>query len=157
MDISKINLNSSSVNRDFLYKRDDEKTKKIRSILGYDDELFKSKKEDSKIKVNYNQTVYFEHPKNLSDKNSSEKQIERLISNVFHNSSNPPLLDKIERGGSNIKFNFNINNNYYNANYNVLDTKNERNTAFNVPESSSIHDIPRLTYNNPTNRCIIIL
>lgn len=152
MDNNRINLNSST-NKDFLYKKDDEKTKKIRSILGYEDEIFKPKKVDSKIKVNYNQTVYFEKPKNFSNGNSSEKQIERLISNVFNNSSNPPLLDKIEKG-SNIKFNFNINNNYYNANYNVVDSKNERNTAFNIePASNRTNDGPRLTYNNSGNRC----
>lgn len=148
MDNSRLSLNSS-LNKDFRYIKDHEKAKKIRSILGYDDEILKqTKKADSKIKVNYNQTVYFDQPKNLSDKNSSEKQIEKLISNVFNNSSNPPLLDKIEKG-SNIKFNFNINNNYYNANYNVLDAKNERNTVYNAPSATNIvNDVPRMTYNN---------
>jgi len=151
MDNSRTKLNSST-NKDFQYKIDQEKTKKIRFILGYDSEIFKPKKGISKIKVNYNQTVYFEQPKNLSDKNSSEKQIEKLITNVFNNSSNPPLLDKIEKG-SNIKFNFNINNNFYNANYNVFDTKNDRNTVFNMPASNLMNDIPRMTYNNSSNKC----
>lgn len=155
MDNSRNKLSSLNNSKDFQFKKDDDKTKKIRTILGYDEELFRPKKGESKIKVNYNQTVYFEQPKNLSDKNSSEKQIEKLISNVFNKNSNTQLIDKIDKG-SNIKFNFNINNNYYNANYNVLNDKNNRNTAFNSSSKDTMIDIPRMTYNGSNISCIII-
>ncbi len=147
--------NNTSFNKEIKYKRDEEKKKKIRSILGYDDEILNGKRVDSKIKVKYNQTVYFEQPQNIIDKNSSEKKLEKFISNVFNNSNNPPLIDKIEKG-SNIKFNFNINNNYYNSNYNVLESKNERAASYNVLNTNNSYitnNIPRMTHYNPSFNC----
>jgi len=147
-------ISNPLLDKKIFYQKDEEKAKKIRSILGYDEDILKPKKPESKIKVRYNQTVYFENPQN--SKNSNEKQIEKLISNVFNNTSSSHILDKIEKG-SNIKFNFNINNNFYNANINnAFESKNDKNTFDeNYKSINCMANNPRITYNNPRSKCII--
>lgn len=142
-------IENYSTNNYYNYKKDEEKTKKIKSVLGYEEDFNQSRKNQNNIKVNYNQTVYFDQPNGFFDKKENEKQIQKLISNVFSNPSKPPVLDKIETGSS-IKFNFNINNNFYNANYNIQESTQDK----NIPYVNNFSQNPRITYcdNNSHNK-----
>lgn len=135
------------------FTKDQGMQKKIRSILGYDDDIL-NKKENSKLKINYDKTVYFDQ-NNFTKNDESEKQIKKFISNVFNNTSNPPIFDKLQKG-SNIKFNFNINNNFYNSSFtnnNQLDQNNFRNTYTEKMSSSNlIGNFPNNNINNSGNK-----
>ena len=126
-----------------VYIRDVDKLKKIRSILGYEDNLTNSKKDEiSQLKVNYNPKVYFEPMNDNNNKIENDKQIHKLISNVFNN-KNPPIIDKFDKG-SNIKFNVNINNNYYNSNYNY-NTQNTENSSTTNNDKNSYIESQKIT------------
>ena len=119
-------------------KKDQDLQNKIRSIIGYEDDIINKKDAANKLKIDYNKVIYFDQENKLTKENiDSEKQINKFISNVFDNSSNDnsnknkniksnnnlPIFNEIQKG-SNIKFNFNINNNFFNSNISNNDNKN---------------------------------
>ena len=135
------------------FTKDQEMQKKIRSILGYDDDVLNKKETSNKLKINYNKKVYFDQANKFSQNNNSEKQIQKFISNVFNDYSNPPIFDKIQKG-SNIKFNFNINNNFYNSNSNNNNSNydyNDQGKNYKNNYSETINNNQRISHSNYQN------
>jgi hypothetical protein len=114
-----------------LSKQNPEQSKKIKNIfdLGEDDHENSDENISSrKIKIKYNETIFFklkeikksEESEEVSLGMTEQKQLKRIIDNVINSS----LSNQKSESTSSIKVNLNINNNYYNSNYNyVLNSK----------------------------------
>lgn len=92
------------------------KSKKIRQIFGFEPEKIKPKQ--NKLKISYNEKVFFNPAK---DEIYNDPSISNLINNVINTAN----TGKNFRDTSSIKFNVNINNNYFNSNYNYVIKKED--------------------------------
>jgi hypothetical protein len=108
-----------------LSKDDPNKCKKLKEIFEIEPEKNTSRN-THKIKINYNETLFFNpmikkndyHNEKHEDNSSYTKQEEltKIINNVINSTI---ITNKAEKNPS-IKVNLNINNNYYNSNYNYV-------------------------------------
>lgn len=135
-------------NDDNPYLQTDEKNKRIKELFGIEDDNNDSSKKMNKIKINYNETLFFNNPQ--IDKNE-EKEISKLISNVMTNTN-------MAKEASSIKFNVNINNNYYNNNYNYSlkspsnkDEESERKSATDSGVSGFFKKVLGFNSNSQSN------
>ena len=72
------------------------------------------------MKISYNEKVFFNPPKEINNKMTHDTEtISKLINNVI-NSANTGSNSQNFKDSSSIKFNVNINNNYFNSNYNYV-------------------------------------
>lgn len=87
-----------------------------------------NKSEEKKLKINYNEKVFFRP----TQQNNNNDEIKKLIDVLNQRGENVP-----------INFNLNINNNFYNSNYNYVFNQNNNNIQSKEQKGEQIDYIPK--------------
>ena len=104
-----------------------EKSKKLKNLFELEEDINITNR-NTKIKINYNATIFFNPNDGKSnDKDSQVKnyeshdgaELKKIIDNVLNSTKSNGISDTI-------KVNLNINNNYYNSNYNYVVNNNQK-------------------------------
>ena len=132
-----------------LSKEDPQKNKQLKELFELEEDNNKNKKDNDKIKMNYNETVFFKPNNSMNIENGgytgkfnklgseNEKDLSKLINNVISTTLTNNEIIKKRDTNSSIKFNVNINNNYYNSNFNYVIPPNGKENSGNIDKNEN--------------------
>jgi hypothetical protein len=141
-----------------LAKEDTDKSKKIRGIFELQEasdgiKVFEDKSTPNKIRVSYNETVFFNPQSNEENSKigtKTQEELSKILKNVItstinSNSNSNEEAHNRKESASSINLNVKINNNYYNSNYNYIvndnNKQNENEVSHSVTGSKTPYEI----------------